>query len=550
MVCTLGRGGRVTEQGRMSKLLLFVSSVLLCCCRTTRAEIFTSIGQMTDLIYTEKELVQSLREYIKAEESKLAAVKSWANKLDALTRVSTADPEGYLAHPVNAYKLMKRLNTEWSELESLVLQNPADGFVSNMSVHRQYFPDEEDETGAAKALMRLQDTYQLDSEAFSKGKLPGVHSNAVLTVDDCFDMGKTAYNDADYYHAVLWLQQALKQLDDGEEAVVSKADILDYLSYSVYQMGDLPRAIELTRRLVAIDPSHQRAGGNLRYFEQLLMKQLREMNQDYQPPSEEPIQLGTYSRPKDHLPERESYEALCRGEGIQMTEARRSRLFCRYHDGKRNPHLLLKPVKEEDEWDSPHIVRYLDLLSDEEIEKIKELAKPRLARATVRDPKTGVLTTANYRVSKSAWLEGEEDPVIDRVNQRIEAITGLTVETAELLQVANYGVGGQYEPHFDFSRRPFDSNLHVDGNRLATFLNYMSDVEAGGATVFPDFGAAIWPRKGTSVFWYNLFRSGEGDYRTRHAACPVLVGSKWVSNKWIHERGQEFRRPCGLTEVD
>nr|XP_014269697.2 prolyl 4-hydroxylase subunit alpha-2 isoform X2 [Maylandia zebra] len=550
MVCTLGRGGRVTEQGRMSKVLLFVSSVLLCCCRTTRAEIFTSIGQMTDLIYTEKELVQSLREYIKAEESKLAAVKSWANKLDALTRVSTADPEGYLAHPVNAYKLMKRLNTEWSELESLVLQNPADGFVSNMSVHRQYFPDEEDETGAAKALMRLQDTYQLDSEAFSKGKLPGVHSNAVLTVDDCFDMGKTAYNDADYYHAVLWLQQALKQLDDGEEAVVSKADILDYLSYSVYQMGDLPRAIELTRRLVAIDPSHQRAGGNLRYFEQLLMKQLREMNQDYQPPSEEPIQLGTYSRPKDHLPERESYEALCRGEGIQMTEARRSRLFCRYHDGKRNPRLLLKPVREEDEWDSPHIVRYLDSLSDEEVEKIKELAKPRLARATVRDPKTGVLTTANYRVSKSAWLEGEEDPVIDRVNQRIEDITGLTVETAELLQVANYGVGGQYEPHFDFSRRPFDSNLHVDGNRLATFLNYMSDVEAGGATVFPDLGAVIWPKKGTSVFWYNLFRSGEGDYRTRHAACPVLVGSKWVSNKWIHERGQEFRRPCGLTEVD
>nr|XP_015205045.1 PREDICTED: prolyl 4-hydroxylase subunit alpha-2-like isoform X3 [Lepisosteus oculatus] len=119
-----------------------------------------------------------------------------------------------------------------------------------------------------------------------------------------------------------------------------------------------------------------------------------------------------------------------------------------------------------------------------------------------------------------------------------------------LKQVANYGVGGQYEPHYDFSRRPFDSNLKKDGNRLATYLNYMSDVEAGGATVFPDFGAAIWPRKGTAVFWYNLFRSGEGDYRTRHAACPVLVGSKWVSNKWIHERGQEFRRPCGLTEVD
>ncbi|XP_052313586.1 prolyl 4-hydroxylase subunit alpha-2-like isoform X3 [Oncorhynchus keta] len=556
----------------MRKHLSLPALALVCCCFWgIQAEVYTSIGQMTDLIYTEKELVQSLKEYIQAEESKLAAVKSWANKLDVLTLASTSDPEVYLAHPVNAYKLMKRLNTEWSELESLVLQDPSDGFISNMTVHRQYFPDEEDEKGAAKALMRLQDTYKLDSESFSKGKLPGVHHNAILTVDDCYDMGKTAYNEADYYHAVLWMQQALRQMDAGEEHVVSKADVLDYLSYSVYQMGDLPRAIELTRRLVAIDSSHQRAGGNLRYFEKLLSKQLKELNQeDQEPATEEPIQLGTYKRPKDYLPEREIYEGLCRGEGVKMTSARRSRLYCRYHDGNRNPRLLLQPMKEEDEWDSPHIVRYLNALSDSEIEKIKELAKPRLARATVRDPKTGVLTTANYRVSKSAWLEGEEDPVIERVNQRIEDITGLTTQTAELLQIANYGVGGQYEPHFDFSRRPQD--IMVDGNRLATFLNYkdepdafktlgtgnrvatflnyMSDVEAGGATVFPDFGAAIYPKKGTAVFWYNLFRSGEGDYRTRHAACPVLVGCKWVSNKWIHERGQEFRRPCGLTEVD
>lgn len=33
--------------------------------------------------------------------------------------------------------------------------------------------------------------------------------------------------------------------------------------------------------------------------------------------------------------------------------------------------------------------------------------------------------------------------------------------------------------------------------------------------------------QGTAVFWYNLFPSGEGDYNTRHAACPVLLGNKW-----------------------
>ena len=44
--------------------------------------------------------------------------------------------------------------------------------------------------------------------------------------------------------------------------------------------------------------------------------------------------------------------------------------------------------------------------------------------------------------------------------------------------------------------------------------------------------------------WYNLKPNGDGDDNTRHAGCPVLLGSKWVANKWIHERGQEFRRPC------
>ncbi|XP_039934242.1 prolyl 4-hydroxylase subunit alpha-2 isoform X3 [Hirundo rustica] len=515
------------------QLMFFLCVFLIC---HTEAEFFTSIGQMTDLIYAEKDLVQSLQEYIRAEEKKLSQIKSWAEKMDILTSKSASDPEGYLAHPVNAYKLVKRLNTDWLELENLVLQDTTSGFIANLTIQRQFFPTEEDETGAAKALMRLQDTYKLDPETLSRGNLPGTKYRSSLTVGDCFGMGKTAYNDGDYYHTVLWMEQALKQHDEGEDTTVSKVEILDYLSYAVFQFGDLHRAMELTRRLISLDSTHERAGSNLRYFEKLLEKEREEKKEKENSvnktvtTTEAVVQSGAYERPLDYLPERDIYEALCRGEGVKMTPRRQKRLFCRYHDGNRNPHLLIAPFKEEDEWDSPHIVRYYDVMSDEEIEKIKQLAKPRLARATVRDPKTGVLTVASYRVSKSSWLEEDDDPVVAKVNQRMQQITGLTVKTAELLQVANYGMGGQYEPHFDFSR--------------------MSDVEAGGATVFPDFGAAIWPKKGTAVFWYNLFRSGEGDYRTRHAACPVLVGCKWVSNKWFHERGNEFLRPCGRTEVD
>ncbi|MXQ83786.1 hypothetical protein E5288_WYG002296 [Bos mutus] len=507
-----------------STLLVAWFGVLSC----VQAEFFTSIGHMTDLIYAEKDLVQSLKEYILVEEAKLSKIKSWADKMEALTSKSAADPEGYLAHPVNAYKLVKRLNTDWPALEDLVLQNSAADFIANLSVQRQFFPTDEDETGAAKALMRLQDTYKLDPDTISKGELPGTKYQAMLSVDDCFGMGRSAYNEGDYYHTVLWMEQVLKQLDAGEEATTSKAQVLDYLSYAVFQLGDLHRAVELTRRLLSLDPSHERAGGNLHYFERLLEEEREKMLSNHTE-AELASQQGIYERPVDYLPERDVYESLCRGEGVKLTPRRQKRLFCRYHHGNRVPQLLIAPFKEEDEWDSPHIVRYYDVMSDEEIERIKEIAKPKLARATVRDPKTGVLTVASYRVSKSSWLEEDDDPVVARVNLRMQHITGLTVKTAELLQVANYGMGGQYEPHFDFSRKDEQDAFKRlgTGNRVATFLNYMSDVEAGGATVFPDLGAAIWPKKGTAVFWYNLLRSGEGDYRTRHAACPVLVGCKW-----------------------
>ncbi|XP_072546687.1 prolyl 4-hydroxylase subunit alpha-1b isoform X2 [Salminus brasiliensis] len=521
-------------------------------------DFFTSIGQMTDLLYTEKDLVISLKDYIRAEENKLQQVKQWAEKLDSLTSTAVQDPEGFLGHPVNAFKLMKRLNSEWADLESLVLKDTTDGFISNLTVQRQYFPTDEDQTGAAKALLRLQDTYQLSSNAISVGDLPGVVHKSPMTVEDCFELGKIAYSDVDYYHTELWMAQALKQLDEGEESPIDKVTIMDYLSYAIYQQGEIDRALELTKRMLKLDPTHQRANGNLKYFEFQLEKLRKAEEEEGKKAQEEgktkhvdkrDVQM---KRSKDLLPERKRYEQLCRGEGVKMTPRRWSRLFCRYQDNGRTPSLVLAPVKEEDEWDRPHIVRYHNIISDYEISKVKELAKPRLRRATVHDPITGKLTTAQYRVSKSAWLTADEHPVIERINQRIEDLTGLEMDTAEELQVANYGVGGQYEPHFDFGRKdePDAFKELGTGNRIATWLFYMSDVSAGGATVFPDVGAAVWPKKGTAVFWYNLFASGEGDYSTRHAACPVLVGNKWVSNKWIHERGQEFRRPCGLSETE
>lgn len=72
-------------------------------------------------------------------------------------------------------------------------------------------------------------------------------------MDDCYDLGKVAYSEADYYHTELWMVQALRQLDQGEmSSTVDAVNILDYLSYSIYQQGELERALDFTKRLLEL----------------------------------------------------------------------------------------------------------------------------------------------------------------------------------------------------------------------------------------------------------------------------------------------------------
>jgi prolyl 4-hydroxylase len=74
--------------------------------------------------------------------------------------------------------------------------------------------------------------------------------------------------------------------------------------------------------------------------------------------------------------------------------------------------------------------------------------------------------------------------------------------------------------------------------------------EEGGATVFPNINLRVSPVKNGALFWYNLYKNGTGHPLTLHSGCPVLLGSKWLTNKWLFTKAQELRKPCSLNKLE
>ncbi|XDV27931.1 hypothetical protein PO909_031372, partial [Leuciscus waleckii] len=470
---------------------------------TTGDEIFSSTDKVAQLFEEEEDLLRTFSLYINAEEKNIERMKSILPVLQLRTYFDPDNPEKTLRDPVAAYKLLRRVRSQWLtivEYTQLSLYEVYQKLLDYANI-----PEAEDLDDAASELIRLQEFYKLYPHNITK--------ETSLNADEAYHMGLVAYDEDKFQHAFLWFLYSWEGLT--EYSTTTEEELLRFLSLSAYNFGSLPVAIYFGQWLLNLDPTNDEVRVELSLYKHLRFE--INFNPDI-------FTLNTKSN--------NSYEALCRGEVDERTSKRQRALSCRYSTGGGNPRLMYAPVKEEVEWDEPRIIRYHDIISDREIEILKNISRPQLSRSKTRQGVT------KDRTSQSVFLK--EDNTVARISQNIADITGLSVESAERLHVQNYGIGGRFKPHYDA--------LDGEDGRTATFLIYMSDVEIGGDTVFPEVGVALKPKKGSAVFWYNLKKNGTLDLDTLHAGCPVLVGNKWLATKWIHEFGQEFRRPCSLSD--
>ncbi|KAG6493613.1 probable prolyl 4-hydroxylase 3 [Zingiber officinale] len=202
----------------------------------------------------------------------------------------------------------------------------------------------------------------------------------------------------------------------------------------------------------------------------------------------------------------------------------------------------------------PRAFMYHNFLSKEECEHFIMLAKPHMKKSTVIDNSNGKSKDSRVRTSTGTFLHRAQDNVIKAIETRIANYTFIPVEHGEGLQVLHYDVGQKYEPHYDYFYDKF--NIKNGGQRVATLLMYLSDVEEGGETVFPNAkvnssslpwynelsdcgkrGLALKPKMGNALLFWSMKPDGTVDPLSLHGSCPVIKGNKWSSTKWMHVHG-------------
>lgn len=159
-----------------------------------------------------------------------------------------------------------------------------------------------------------------------------------------------------------------------------------------------------------------------------------------------------------------------------------------------------------------------------------------------RDRRPSTIADANgdhyFRTSETCDLPMQE-PEIVALDEKISAIAGIDRRFGEPIQGQRYEPGQEFKSHtdyFDPHGADFQRYCNIAGQRTWTFMVYLNDVEAGGATRFKVIDKIIQPEMGKLVCWNNRRPDGSVNPATLHHAMKVRKGLKYVITKWYRER--------------
>jgi len=516
------------------------------------AEVFSSASEMKEVFRLERELVSIMDGFASKLQTKLNKINSYLEEFDEVMKERRQSPseedlvEKIATNPIHAYKMMKRFTVDWKSLQKDLEEDDWEEVEFQLKKKKlgTSIPRDEDLHGAAQALIRLQDVYELDIRDLSKGDLgigrERVITKAGLSAQDCLFMGKHCFNSGALARSLEWFEEAWVMAGQEGNRTLKQEQVQSFLDHAAKVHDTKVLKGEKSKQLFP-KPVYEEAPFDQRE------KVIQGMRDEFHRNVTNMVKVENFDIDR--------FNALCRGEELRDVKYV-AKLRCRLKGT--DPYYKLAPIKEETVHLDPGLWIYHDIVSPKEKQDIIKTAGPFMMRSQVQGENRNRQSRVSMtRTSKTGWLQDSMHPTIGILTKRVSHVTGLRTDTfldeSELLQVANYINGGHYSPHHDYVHKQKDPNHMIFkqdgayiGDRIATWMFYLNDVASGGRTVFPRLGAGVSPEVGSAVFWYNLHDSGDPDKLTLHGACPVLYGTKWVSNKWIREGAQTFNRPCSL----
>lgn len=145
---------------------------------------------------------------------------------------------------------------------------------------------------------------------------------------------------------------------------------------------------------------------------------------------------------------------------------------------------------------------------------------------------------AYFRTSETCDLAADL-PAVERIEGLLSEVSGIDPAYGEPLQGQRYAEGQEFKAHTDYftpGGRDFDRYCALSGNRTWTFMIYLNDVAAGGATRFKVLDKTFQPEAGKLLCWNNRLADGGVNHATLHHGMKVRKGVKYVITKWYRER--------------
>jgi 2OG-Fe(II) oxygenase superfamily. len=145
---------------------------------------------------------------------------------------------------------------------------------------------------------------------------------------------------------------------------------------------------------------------------------------------------------------------------------------------------------------------------------------------------------AYFRTSETCDLAAHL-PAVERIETMLTHLSGLDPAYGEPLQGQRYAEGQEFKPHTDYftpGGRDFQKFCALSGNRTWTFMIYLNDVAAGGATRFKMLDKTFQPEAGKLLCWNNRLTDGGVNAATLHHGMKVRKGVKYVITKWYREK--------------